>query len=68
MAEILINWLSDYVGTTVDKTTKFADINFDLYDEAVVCQWVKENLNVNINLNDQWYETVEDLCNNINYE
>lgn len=68
MEEILINWMSEYVGVTVDKTTRFADLNFDLYDEAVVCHWVKQQFDVNVNLTNKWYETVEELCNNINYE
>lgn len=68
MEEILINWLSDYTGTIVTKSTKFSELNFDLYDEAVVCHWVKQKFNANINLNNRWYETVEELCNNIKYE
>ena len=66
MEKILINWLQDY--TLVDKIsidTKFNDLNFDLFDQAMTIDFVEKTFNKNINVNAQWYNTIRELLNDI---
>ena len=65
METILINWLSHYTGFEVHPQTKFRDLNFDLFDEAVVVDFVQKQFNVNVNQQDIWFEDVKELVNAI---
>mgnify|MGYP001034806237 CR=1 FL=1 len=65
MEKILIDWLKDYTETDVDCSTKFQDLNFDIFDESVVVDFVYQNFNININNKNEWYETVGDLIDYI---
>ena len=55
METILINWLKDY-STISDITieTKFIDLNFDLFDQAMTVDFIKETFNKNINQREKW--------------
>jgi acyl carrier protein len=66
METILINWLKDY-STISDITieTKFIDLNFDLFDQAMTVDFIKETFNKNINQREKWYITVGELINDI---
>jgi hypothetical protein len=66
METILINWLKDY-STISDITieTKFIDLNFDLFDQAMTVDFIKQTFNKNINQREKWYITVGELINDI---
>lgn len=66
METILINWLKDY-STISDITikTKFIDLNFDLFDQAMTVDFIKQTFNKNINQREEWYITVGELINDI---
>lgn len=61
METILIKWLTDYTGATVVPSTKFTTLNFDIFDEAMTVDFVKNTYNINVNKNNQWFNTVQDL-------
>lgn len=65
MEKILINWLEGYTkvqGITVD--TKFADLNFDLFDEAMIMAFAIQQFNKKVNP-DIWFTTVGEMLDNI---
>lgn len=66
MEKILINWLKEYT-TVVDITvkTKFSDLKFDLFDQAMAVDFIKQKFNKNINLKENWYTTVGELLDDI---
>ena len=61
METILINWLKEYTGTEVSLNTKFTELNFDLFDEAVVVDFVEKQFNTNVNRKNVWFSTVKEL-------
>lgn len=66
MEKILINWLKDY--TLIDNISidsKFDDLNFDLFDQAMTIDFVEKTFNKNINGNTHWYNTIRELLNDI---
>jgi acyl carrier protein len=65
MEEILITWLKNYTETEVSLDTEFSNLNFDIFDEAVVVDFVQKNFNVNINKRELWFKTVNELCKEI---
>ena len=65
MEKILINWLSEYTNIQVDCDTTFKELNFDIFDEAVVVDFVKKTFNKNVNIHEIWFEKVGDLINAI---
>lgn len=65
MEKILISWLSSYVGVKIEKTTTFKELNFDIFDEAIVVDFVYSKFKINVNIKEEWFNTVEDLCNAI---
>jgi acyl carrier protein len=66
METILINWLKDYSTISyITIETKFIDLNFDLFDQAMTVDFIKETFNKNINQREKWYITVGELINDI---
>ena len=65
MEKILIDWLTNYTGVKVDKNTKFINLNFDIFDEAVVVDFVSNEYGVNVNKDEEWFISVGDLLNAI---
>ena len=66
METILINWLKDYsIISDITIETKFIDLNFDLFDQAMTVDFIKETFNKNINQREKWYITVGELINDI---
>lgn len=61
METILINWLKEYTGTEVSLNTRFTELNFDLFDEAVVIDFVEKQFGTNVNRKDVWFITVKEL-------
>lgn len=62
MEKILINWLKEYTSVNnIVAETKFTDLNFDLFDQAMTVDFVKQKFNKNINRKEKWYETIKDL-------
>ena len=61
METILINWLKEYTGTEVSSNTKFTELNFDLFDEAVVVDFAEKQFNTNVNRKNVWFSTVKEL-------
>ncbi len=66
MEKILIDWLIQYTEVSaIDPDTKFSDLNFDIFDEAMTVDFIKETFNKNINQSEKWYITVGELINDI---
>ena len=65
MEKILISWLSSYVGVDIEKTTTFKELNFDIFDEDTVVDFVYSKFKINVNVKEEWFNTVEDLLNAI---
>lgn len=66
MEKILIDWLEFYIDIKgISLTTKFVDLNYDLFDEAMTVDFVMKTFKVNVNTNNTWFETVGDLVNAI---
>lgn len=65
MEKILTDWLSNYTGCRVNLETKFKDLNFDLFDEAMTVDFVAKNFQTNINTSNVWFDSVKDLVNAI---
>lgn len=66
METILINWIKEYsTVTSVSVETTFADLNFDLFDQAMTVDFVKRTFNKNINRRENWYTTVGELVNEL---
>ena len=65
MEKILIDWLKHYTNSDVTSDTLFRDLNFDIFDEAVVVDFVNKQFKININISDVWFVTVKDLINAI---
>jgi acyl carrier protein len=65
MEKILLNWLNDYVGIKVTLNTSFSELNFDIFDEAVMVDFVTKQFGLNINVTEEWYVTVKDLLDEI---
>lgn len=61
----IIQWLSSYTGMYVSMDTTFVELKFDIFDETVTCDWCNKTFDKNINLHDEWYVTVKDLCDAI---
>ena len=67
MEKILIDWLENYTQCTKLKgETKFSNLNFDVFDEAMTVDFVSQKFGVNINTSEQWFDTVDDLIRAIN--
>jgi hypothetical protein len=65
MEKILIDWLESYTkvqGITVG--TKFADLHFDLFDEAMTMTFVLQHFNKKVNP-EVWFATVGEMLDNI---
>lgn len=61
MEKILIDWLESYTkvqGITV--STKFADLNFDLFDEAMTMNFVYQQFKRKVNP-PVWFTTVGEI-------
>jgi acyl carrier protein len=65
MEKILISWLKMYVGAEISTSTCFSDLNFDIFDQAVVVDFVQQNFKCNINKTEEWYKTVKELLDAI---
>lgn len=65
MEKILTDWLSEYTQTTVDRDTRFTDLNFDIFDEAMTVDFVQKQFRVNVNIANDWFATVKDLIDAI---
>jgi hypothetical protein len=66
MDQILIKWLVEYTGVSdVSQTTTFTSLNFDVFDEAVVCHWAEKVAQTSINVSEAWFETVGDLVDEL---
>ena len=65
METILISWLEAYTGHSVSKDTTFDSLNFDIFDEAVVVDFVKSQFGANVNKQEQWFKSVKDLLDEI---
>ena len=61
MEKILIQWVSEYTGVPVDAGTKFSSLNYDMFDQAVTCDWIMKSFSVNVNCKNEWFITVGDL-------
>ncbi len=61
MEKILIDWLSHYTQCEVVLTTKFKDLNFDIFDEAMTVDFVHKQFQINVNISAPWFDTVKDL-------
>lgn len=67
METILINWLEFYTQQPdITPGTEFADLNYDVFDEAMTVDFVKRSFGVNVNTTEQWFTTVGALLNAIN--
>jgi acyl carrier protein len=65
MEKILLDWLKNYTNSDITLDTVFRDLNFDIFDEAVVVDFVNKQFKININISDVWFVTVKDLINAI---
>ena len=65
MEQILIAWLGQYTGAGVNTDTRFDELNFDLFDEAVTVDFVQKQFNINVNKTDNWFNSVKDLIDAI---
>lgn len=65
METILINWLSEYTQSSVTAESKFVDLNFDLFDEAMTVDFIAKNFDANVNTSNCWFITVKDLVDAI---
>ena len=65
MEKILIHWLGEYTQCNVTLKTAFTDLNFDIFDEAMIVDFVAKNFQVNVNTSNTWFTTVEDLIDAI---
>lgn len=65
MEKILTEWLSSYTGCSVNFETKFKDLNFDLFDEAMTVDFVAKNFQTNVNTSNVWFDSVKDLIDAI---
>jgi acyl carrier protein len=65
MEKILIDWISEYIGIPITMDSKFQNLNFDLFDEAIVVDFVQKTFNVNVNIREDWFDTVKDLIDEI---
>lgn len=64
MEKILIDWLEFYTNVAdISLTTTFADLNYDLFDEAMTVDFVMKTFRVNVNTNNTWFQTVGELVN-----
>lgn len=65
MEKILIDWLETYTGVTgINLDTKFIDLNFDLFDEAMTVDFIQKKFNKSVNLK-IWYSDIQELVNDI---
>ena len=66
MEKILIDWLKEYTTVfNITMETRFYDLNFDLFDQAMTVDFIKQTFNKNINQREEWYITVGELINDI---
>ena len=65
MEKILLDWLKNYTNSDITLDTVFRDLNFDIFDEAVVVDFVNKQFKININISDVWFVTVKDLIDAI---
>jgi hypothetical protein len=66
MEKILIDWLEGYTNRAdILLTTTFADLYYDLFDEAMTVDFVMKTFKVNVNTNNTWFQTVGELINAI---
>lgn len=65
MEKILIDWLETYTGvTSINLDTKFIDLNFDLFDEAMTVDFIQKKFNKSVNPK-IWYSDIQELVNDI---
>ena len=62
MEKILKDWLAFYCRCEISSHTRFDDMNFDIFDQAMTVDFVQKQFGVDVNLHDNWFETVGDLC------
>jgi hypothetical protein len=65
METILLTWLSSYVGKSVVPSTSFAELCFDIFDEAVTVDFVEMQFGVNVNKQETWFVNVQELLDAI---
>jgi hypothetical protein len=65
MEKILIDWLSQYVGTEIKLETRFCDLHYDIFDEAVTVDYIQKNFDINVNTHESWFDTVQSLVDEI---
>jgi acyl carrier protein len=68
MEKILIDWLSEYTQYPVNQNTKFTDLNFDIFDQAMTVDFVQQRFQIDVNKSEIWFDTVRDLINFIAVE
>lgn len=62
MEKILIEWLEHYTQCSdINNNTKFVTLNFDVFDEAMTVDFVNRQFGINVNTQEQWFDTVDDL-------
>lgn len=62
MEKILINWLIQYTEVSaINLDTKFSDLNFDIFDEAMTADFIQKTFDIDISKKIGWFETIEDL-------
>jgi hypothetical protein len=61
--ESFLTWLSRYTGYTVDYSTRFASLNWQLFDDAVALDWLHKNYGISPETYDQdlWFDTVGEM-------
>lgn len=65
MEKILIDWLKYYTECEVGLDTRFSDLNFDVFDEAMTVDFVYTQFQTNVNVSNQWFLSVKDLVDAI---
>jgi len=64
MEKILIDWLEFYTNRAdISLSTTFADLHYDLFDEAITVDFVMKTFKVNVNTDNTWFQTVGELIN-----
>jgi hypothetical protein len=66
MEKILIDWLKEYTTVfNITVETRFSDLNFDLFDQAMTIDFIKQTFKKNINRREDWYMTIKELLDDI---
>jgi|LakMenEpi03Aug12_release.lakeMendotaPanAssembly.Ray.scaffolds.fasta_scaffold3688286_2 predicted HD phosphohydrolase len=62
MEKILIDWLIQYTEVSaIDPDTKFSDLNFDIFDEAMTADFIQKTFDIDVLKKIGWFETIKDL-------